>query len=112
MPAADQAVRRGICRHQHPLSIPVNTHGAHVHLVVTESNDPAIPQERPSPEIADVVTDKLEHSKPHSLVKVIMDPVRMNTPASTAAGPMVGAKCRRGETTYAMGRLKLGTRAS
>ena len=37
-----------------------------------------------------------------------MDPVRMNTPASAAAGPTVGANCRRGETTDAMGRLKLG----
>ena len=37
-----------------------------------------------------------------------MDPVRMNTPASAAAGPTVGANCRRGEQTYAMGRLMLG----
>ena len=36
------------------------------------------------------------------------DPVRMNTPASTAAGPTVGANCRRGEQTDAIGWLKLG----
>jgi hypothetical protein len=32
----------------------------------------------------------------------------MKTPASAAAGPMVGTKCRLGETTYAMGWLKKG----
>ena len=37
-----------------------------------------------------------------------MDPDRMNTPASAAAGPTVGANCRRGETTDAIGRLMLG----
>ena len=35
-------------------------------------------------------------------------PVRILTPASTAAGPTVGANCRGGGTTDAMGRLKLG----
>jgi hypothetical protein len=32
----------------------------------------------------------------------------MLTQAGTAAGPAVGANCRRGEQTYAMGRLKFG----
>jgi hypothetical protein len=32
----------------------------------------------------------------------------MKTPASASICPTVGAKCRRGETTYAMGWLKLG----
>ena len=32
----------------------------------------------------------------------------MKTPANAAAGPTVGANCRCGETTDAMGRLKLG----
>jgi hypothetical protein len=32
----------------------------------------------------------------------------MKTPTSIAIGPMVGAKCHRGETTYAMGWLKEG----
>ena len=36
------------------------------------------------------------------------DPVRMNTPAGAAAGPTVGANCRRGVTTDAMGWLNLG----
>jgi hypothetical protein len=36
----------------------------------------------------------------------IMDPVRMNTPPSISIFPMVGAKCRHGETTYAKGWLK------
>jgi hypothetical protein len=40
--------------------------------------------------------------------EAITDPVRMKTPASGTAGPMVGAKCRRGETTYAMGWRKEG----
>ena len=35
-------------------------------------------------------------------------PVRIITPASTAAGPTVGANCRGGGTADAMGRLKLG----
>jgi hypothetical protein len=36
------------------------------------------------------------------------DPVRIKTPASAAAGPMVGANCHGGVTAVAMGRLKLG----
>jgi hypothetical protein len=36
----------------------------------------------------------------------ITDPVRTKTPASTSICPTVGAKCHRGETTYAMGWLK------
>ena len=36
-----------------------------------------------------------------------MVPSRWNL-ASAAAGPTVGANCRRGEQTDAMGRLKLG----
>jgi hypothetical protein len=43
-----------------------------------------------------------------SLEDATTDPVRMNTLASVAAGPMVGAKCHLGEQTYAMGRLELG----
>src|SRR5664279_3032165 len=40
--------------------------------------------------------------------KVMMDPVRMKTPASAAAGPTVGANCRGGVTADAIGWLKLG----
>ena len=36
------------------------------------------------------------------------EPVRMNTPASAAAGPTVGANYRRGELIDAMGWLELG----
>ena len=35
-------------------------------------------------------------------------PIRMETPASAATGPTVGANCRHGEQTDAWGRLKLG----
>jgi hypothetical protein len=38
----------------------------------------------------------------------ITDPVRMMTPTRTSICPTVGAKCHRGETTYAMGWLKWG----
>src|SRR3954471_22608701 len=38
----------------------------------------------------------------------MMLPVRMKTPSSTYFCPMVGANCRGGGTTDAMGRLKLG----
>ena len=37
-----------------------------------------------------------------------MEPVRMKTPASAAASPTVGANCRGGVTTDAMGWLKCG----
>jgi hypothetical protein len=40
--------------------------------------------------------------------EAMTDPVRMKTPASAAAGPMVGANCRGGVTAVAMGRLKAG----
>ena len=38
----------------------------------------------------------------------MVEPVRMMTPASVAAGPTVGANCRRVVTTDAMGRLNAG----
>ena len=37
-----------------------------------------------------------------------MTPVRMETPASAAAGPTVGANCRGGVTADAIGWLMLG----
>jgi len=37
-----------------------------------------------------------------------MDPVRMKTPASAAAGPTVGANCRGGVTADAIGWLEIG----
>jgi hypothetical protein len=40
--------------------------------------------------------------------EAVMNPVRIRTPAGTTAGPTVGANCRRGESTDAMGWLKLG----
>src|SRR5664279_3856918 len=40
--------------------------------------------------------------------EVMMDPVRMKTPASAAAGPTVGANCRGGVTADAIGWLELG----
>ena len=36
------------------------------------------------------------------------DPVRMNTPAGAAAGPTVGANCRRVDKTDPTGRFMLG----
>ena len=38
----------------------------------------------------------------------MMEPVRMNTPASAAACPTVGANCRGGNTADAIGWLMLG----
>src|SRR3954471_22894707 len=43
-----------------------------------------------------------------SPVLAMMLPVRMKTPSSTCFCPKVGANCRGGGTTDAMGRLKLG----
>ena len=40
--------------------------------------------------------------------EVVMEPVRMKTPASAAAGPTVGANCRGGNTADAIGWLMLG----
>jgi hypothetical protein len=81
--------------------------------VGTERDKPAVPREGPATETPSVVelSDPSLWTRPkttRSPDEAITDLVRMKTPASVATGTMVGAKCRRGETTYAMGWLKEG----
>ena len=68
-----------------------------------------LPPKQPALSLTKCMSPSL-HTNPLSTrsPEVVMEPVRMKTPASAAACPTVGANCRGGVTADAIGMAKCG----
>ena len=68
-----------------------------------------LPPKQPALSLTKCMSPSL-HTNPLSTrsPEVVMEPVRMKTPASAAVGPTVGANCRGGVTADAIGMAKCG----